>query len=91
MNNCFPGPTDDEINAMFPPPEPDRSTLGGLIKATRRAQGMTQKELARKCGFSFKFVSDLENNRLTTNPETETLCLLSVALDIPAVELMEVL
>lgn len=89
MKTCFPGPTDEEINAMFPPPEPDRSTLGGLVKAARRMYHMTQKDLAGYCNVTFKYISDLENGRLTDQPSTDVLESLSFALDLPMEELTD--
>lgn len=80
-------PSPDDLNALFPAPEPDRSTLGGLIRATRRAQGMSQKELAYQIRVSFKHISDIENNRLKTSPSIDTLRALANILDLSFIDL----
>lgn len=40
-------------------------TLGGLIRETRREQGLTLETLAGLCGLSMRFLSELENGRGT--------------------------
>ena len=44
-----------------------RSTaeLGATIRAERKALGLTQGDLAAACGFSLRFVSELERGRAT--------------------------
>lgn len=39
--------------------------LGLLIKATRKVNGLTQKELAAACGTGVRFIQELENGKLT--------------------------
>lgn len=36
--------------------------LGGLFRELRKEKGLTQKELALKCGSTKKFISKIENN-----------------------------
>ena len=53
------GITDRTMNRAF------RSTdeLGQAIRAERKAQGLTQGDLAAACGVSLRFISDLERGR----------------------------
>ncbi|HEY9899809.1 MAG TPA: helix-turn-helix transcriptional regulator [Pantanalinema sp.] len=39
--------------------------LGSLIRRTRKAQGLTQAELAGACGVGVRFIVDLENGKPT--------------------------
>ncbi|MBU2478432.1 MAG: helix-turn-helix transcriptional regulator, partial [Gammaproteobacteria bacterium] len=39
--------------------------LGLAVRAYRRAQGMTQADLAGLCGVGTRFISDLENGKPT--------------------------
>lgn len=43
----------------------DASTLGRLIRETRKQQGLTLETLAGLCGLSMRFLSELENGRGT--------------------------
>lgn len=42
------------------------SELGKLIRAERKAQGLTQTELAEACNVGLTFISNLENGKETT-------------------------
>ena len=39
--------------------------LGGIVRAHRKAQGVTQAEFAAMCGVGVRFISDLENGKPT--------------------------
>ena len=39
--------------------------LGGIIRKTRRAQGLTQPQLAMACGTGIRFIVDLESGKET--------------------------
>lgn len=45
---------------------PDASDLGHLIRDTRKAQGLTQDELAGMTGTGRRFISELENGKETS-------------------------
>lgn len=40
--------------------------IGAVIRTERKAQGLTQTELADLCGVSLSFISNLENGKPTT-------------------------
>lgn len=45
---------------------PDRDqSLGAFVRARRRANGMTQRELAELAGVGVRFVSELERDKAT--------------------------
>lgn len=44
---------------------PDTENLGKVIRDTRKAQGLTQDELAGMTGTGRRFISDLENGKDT--------------------------
>lgn len=46
-------------------PIQDATTLGHLIRRTRKQQGLTLETLAGLCGLSVRFLSELENGRDT--------------------------
>lgn len=46
----------------------ERLTFGGLLKAWRESEEMTQTAFAKKVGLSFKNFSDLEKGRRTPSP-----------------------
>lgn len=46
-------------------PVHDASTLGRLIRQTRKQQNLTLETLAGLCGVSIRFLSELENGRET--------------------------
>ncbi len=45
---------------------PDASDLGHLIRDARKAQGLTQDELAGMTGTGRRFISELENGKETS-------------------------
>jgi non-specific serine/threonine protein kinase len=63
------------------------STFGELLRARRRAAGLTQAELAERAGLSERAVSDME--RALKTPHPATLRLLANALALPDAELSE--
>ena len=56
--------------------------IGQAIVTIRKARGMTQKELAERCGMSQNALVTLEKNRCS-HPPMETLKKLQEALDVP--------
>lgn len=54
---------------------------GQAIITIRKARGMTQKELAKRCGISQNALVELEKNR--SHPQMATLKKLQAALDVP--------
>ena len=59
--------------------------LAKTIRKVRQQQGMTVEQLAKKCGFSKGFISQVENFRQT--PSVKALSRISDALGIPVAEL----
>lgn len=59
--------------------------LAKTIRRVRQQQGMTVEQLARKCGFSKGFISQVENFRQT--PSVKALARISDALGLPVSEL----
>jgi len=55
--------------------------IGQAIVTIRKARGMTQKELAERCGMSQNALVTLEKNR--SHPPMETVRKLQAALDVP--------
>ncbi len=41
----------------------DSKTLGAAIRRSRKAQGLTQAQLAGLCNTGLRFISDLENGK----------------------------
>lgn len=70
--------TDPELNKEYIALQPEYEIIDKLIKA-RTEQGITQKELAKKCGIKQSNISRLENGR--TNPTIKFLQKLADALD----------
>ncbi|UQZ84561.1 HTH-type transcriptional regulator SinR [Paenibacillus konkukensis] len=54
--------------------------VGEQLRLVRRARGLTQEELAEKCGLSFSYISDIE--RGSRNVTLESLDKIMTALDI---------
>jgi transcriptional regulator with XRE-family HTH domain len=54
--------TEAEIVFDLPKPLPERLDLGGKIKAIRKKQGLSQKELAEKTGVTPSSISQVEKN-----------------------------
>lgn len=55
--------------------------FGPLLRAHRREFGLTQEELARRCGLSDRAIRDLERGRVR-RPRRATVELLSDALEL---------
>lgn len=41
----------------------DTESLGALIRDTRKAQGLTQEQLAGVCGVGMRFIRELEHGK----------------------------
>lgn len=63
-----------------------RKLVGSNVDRLRRAQGMTQEQLAERSGFSQQYISGLENGR--RNPTVVTLYEIADALGATPVELL---
>lgn len=63
-----------------------RKLVGSNVERLRRAQGMTQEQLAERSGFSQQYISGLENGR--RNPTVVTLYEIAAALESKPVELL---
>lgn len=63
-----------------------RKLVGSNVERLRRAQGMTQEQLADRSGFSQQYISGLENGR--RNPTVVTLYEIADALGSTPVELL---
>lgn len=61
---------------------------GNKIKEVRKEKGLTQEELAQKCGLSKNGIWNYENNKRT--PTVNTLKQIANALDIPFSELLNI-
>jgi transcriptional regulator with XRE-family HTH domain len=64
-----------------------RKLVGRNVERLRRAQGITQEQLAERSGFSQQYISGLENGR--RNPTVVTLYEIAAALNVMPVELLE--
>jgi len=62
-------------------------SIGDNIKKYRKAQKITQKELAERSNISRSYLADVENGRY--NPSLEVLEAIAQALNIPTSELLE--
>ncbi len=60
--------------------------LGRAVKATRSEQGLERKELARRSGISYPYLSEIEKG--TKRPSTEALLPISQVLGLKQSELM---
>ena len=63
-----------------------RKLVGENCARLRKAQKVTQEELAERSGFSQQYLSDLENGR--RNPTIVTLYEIAQALEVSHVELV---
>ena len=61
-------------------------TTGQLIKAARKAAGMTQAELSSKLGIPYQSIGQWERD--LRNPKRETLQRIAVALEVPLWQLI---
>ena len=62
-------------------------TIGEKIKTIRTKKGLTQKQLGDLCGMADSAIRRYENGR--ANPKIETLQKISVALEVPIWELLD--
>jgi transcriptional regulator with XRE-family HTH domain len=63
-----------------------RKLVGRNVERLRRAQGLTQEQLAERSGFSQQYISGLENGQ--RNPTVVTLYEIATALGATPVELL---
>lgn len=63
-----------------------RKLVGRNVERLRRAQGLTQEQLAEKSGFSQQYISGLENGQ--RNPTVVTLYEIAIALGSTPIELL---
>ena len=63
------------------------SVLAANIRALRSQKGMTQQQLANRCGLSVSYISMLEHGQ--RQPTLDTLELLSSVLGLPPLLLLE--
>jgi transcriptional regulator with XRE-family HTH domain len=64
-------------------------TFGDYIQEKRKLKRLTLSDLARVTGISYGGIEKIEGSRVT-NPRFETLCRLSMALDISMEEMKDV-
>lgn len=66
------------------------TSIGERIRALRKARNLTQRELARRTGINFTYLSRIENDRLDADqtPREETLRSIAQALSADLSELM---
>ncbi|MBL1209631.1 helix-turn-helix transcriptional regulator [Geminocystis sp. GBBB08] len=62
--------------------------FGILIKEARKQKGYTQRDLAKKLGIDFTYLSKLENNRPDYAPKEELIRKLADCLDLEENELI---
>jgi transcriptional regulator with XRE-family HTH domain len=62
-------------------------TFGQKLRALRRAAGITQRELAKRVGVDFSYISKLENDRLPP-PAADTVVKICEVLDVAPDELL---
>jgi len=60
--------------------------LGELIRKVRKAQGLTQSELAGSCGLSVGFLVDLEKGKTTSEIEKVLLVITMLGIKLDAHE-----
>lgn len=65
------------------------NAMGTLIREHRRAQHLTQRELADAVGIDFTYVSKIENGRLDFPPSNETIQKIADAIGCDRLALME--
>ena len=63
------------------------NSLGAVLREYRRAAGLSQRELAKRTGLDFSYISKIENGRLPP-PAADTIVLICQAMEIPAEELL---
>ena len=70
------------VEGFRPPP------IGGFVKEVREARHLSQAELARRCNLSRAYINALESGNVK-EPSARTLGLLSNALEIDIMEMLE--
>jgi transcriptional regulator with XRE-family HTH domain len=66
------------------PPSP-HVAFGDRIRQLRQAAGMTQEDLAERCGLFRTYMSRIETGK--ANPTLSMICALATSLGVPVVEL----
>lgn len=61
--------------------------IGDNIKKVREQKGISKQELADNAGYSFAYISMLENNK-RPNPSIKTIDKIAKALNVPVEEIM---
>lgn len=67
----------------------DSATLGQTVRTLRKERGLSQRDLAKRIGVDFTYVSKIENDRLDHSPSVRTLVRLAEALEVDELELMD--
>lgn len=62
-------------------------TFGNVLREYRQTAGISQRELAKKVGLDFSYISKLENDRLPP-PAADTVVLIAKIFNVPAEELL---
>lgn len=62
--------------------------LGSRIKELRKAQGLTQRQLANQVGIDFTYLSKIENGVMPYSPSVKTLKRFADALRVDELELL---
>ena len=60
--------------------------IGSALRAARKAQGLTQRDLADACCCGTRFISDLENGKRTVEMGLAIRALNTVGLDLHLIE-----
>ena len=60
--------------------------IGSALRAARKAQGLTQRDLADACRCGTRFISDLENGKRTVEMGLAIRALNTVGLDLHLIE-----
>lgn len=67
--------------------EVESNTFGRSLRTLRRSKSVTQRELARKVGVDFSYISKVENDRLSP-PAADTIVKICEALGVAPEELL---
>jgi transcriptional regulator with XRE-family HTH domain len=62
-------------------------TFGQALREVRRSKDMSQRELAKKVGVDFSYISKIENDRLSP-PAADTIVKICKALEVPVEDLL---
>lgn len=66
-------------------PITDTSDLGKILRAKRKAQGLTQMDVAGHCGLSQRFISEVERGKATAEIGKVLFLLNALGIDLFAV------